>query len=128
MQVPSFLNLVTGAMTADRLPMFNAAKDALASQAARVWANSLIARYGKVQELRIDSRGKTLAVTCLLDGETSPITIRVENYIVESERDRQFIRATGFSCSRPWLQNLLTDHGPKQRLELPAWAAAALAG
>ena len=108
--------------------MFTAAKDALASQAARVWANSLITRYGKVQELRIDSRGKTLAVTCLLDGETSPITIRVENYIVESERDRQFIRATGFSCSRPWLQNLLTDHGPKQRLELPAWAAAALAG
>ncbi len=106
--------------------MFNAAKDALASRAARTWANNLIARYGKVQDLKIDSRRKTVEVSCLLDGESSPITIRVENYVVETERDKKFIRATGFSCTRPWLQNLLTDFGHRQRVELPPWAATAL--
>ncbi len=106
--------------------MFNAAKDAMASQAARVWANNLIERYGKVQDLKIDSRRKTLEVSCLLDGESSPITIRVGNYIVESEQDKKFVRATEFSCTRPWLQNFLTDFGPRQRIELPAWAAIAL--
>jgi len=45
---------------------------------------------------------------------------------VETERDKKFIRATGFSCTRPWLQNLLRDYGPRQRIELPSWAAAAL--
>jgi len=106
--------------------VFNAAKDAMASQAARVWANNLIERYGKVQDLKIDSRRKTLEVSCLLDGESSPITIRVGNYIVESEQDKKFVRATEFSCTRPWLQNFLTDFGPRQRIELPAWAAIAL--
>ena len=106
--------------------MFNAAKDALTSRSAQVWANNLIARYGKVQALKIDSRLKTLEVTCLLEGEPSPITVRIENYVVETEGSKKFIHATGFSCTRPWLQNVLTDHGYRQRIELPPWAAAAL--
>ena len=106
--------------------MFNAAKDNLTSRAAQAWANHLIARYGQVRDLKIDSRHKTVEVTCLLEGEPTPITIRIENYVVETERDKKFIRATGFSCSRPWLQSLLKDHGQRQRIELPAWAAAAL--
>jgi hypothetical protein len=104
--------------------MFNAAKDALASRAAQTWANTLIARYGKVQEVKIDSRLKTVAVTCLLNGEATPITIKIENYVVESELDKKFLRANGFSCTRPWLQSLLMDFGPRQRIELPPWAAA----
>jgi hypothetical protein len=106
--------------------MFNAAKDALTSRAAQAWANQLIARYGKVQDLRIDSRQKTLEVSCLLDGESTPVVLKIENYVVEIEGDKRFIRARQFTCSRPWLQNLLTDHGHRPRLELPAWAAAAL--
>jgi len=106
--------------------MINAAKDTLFSRAAQVWANSLIARYGKVQGLKIDSRRKTLEVSCQLEGEPSLITIRIENYVVEIDGDKKFLRATGFSCTRPWLQNVLTDFGHRQRIELPAWAAAAL--
>jgi len=106
--------------------MFTAAKDALSSQAAKTWANSLIARYGKVQDLKIDSRRKTVEVSCLLEGEATPITVKIENYVVETEQDKRFVRATGFSCTRPWLQNVLADFGPKQRIELPPWAAAAL--
>ena len=106
--------------------MFDAAKDALTSRAAQVWANNLIARYGKVQDLKIDSRRKTLEVSCLLDGEPTPVTIRIENYVVETEADKKFIRGGHFSCSRPWLQSLLTDFGRRQRIELPAWAAAVL--
>lgn len=106
--------------------MFTAAKDALTSRAAQSWVNNLIARYGKLQDLTIDTRRKTVAVTCLLDGEATPITIRIDNYVVETAGEKKFIRATGFSCTRPWLQNVLTDHGPRQRIELPPWAAAAL--
>jgi hypothetical protein len=106
--------------------MFNAAKDILAGRAAQVWANQLIARYGTVQDLRIDSRSKTVEVSCLLDGELTPITIRVGNYIVETERGKKFIRGTEFSCTRPWLQRLLADHGHRHRIELPPWTAAFL--
>ena len=106
--------------------MFKAAKDALTSQGAKTWANKLIARYGSVQELKIDSRRKTIEVECVLAGEVSPITIKVENYVIETDDSgKRFIRATALTCSRPWLQNILTDFCT-QRFELPAWAAAAL--
>ena len=106
--------------------MLNAAKDALSSRAAQVWANKLMAPYGKVQNVKIDSRLKTVEVSCLLDGELSPITVRVGNYVVETERDKKYIRATDFSCTRPWLQKFLTDFGHQRRVELPPWAAFAL--
>lgn len=106
--------------------MFNAAKDALASRAAQAWANKLIAKYGKVQHVRIDSRRKTLEVTCLLEGEPAPITIVVENYVLEHEQDKKYLRATDFRCTRPWLESLLRDFGHRQRVELPHWAAVAL--
>ena len=106
--------------------MFNAAKDALASRAALSWANTLIARYGRVQDLKIDSRRRSLEATCQLEGEVSPITVRIENYEVETEGNKKFIRATDFTCTRPWLQNFLSDYGPKQRIELPPWAVTVL--
>jgi len=106
--------------------MFTAAKDALASRAALVWANKLIARYGKVQHLKIDSRRKTVEATCLLHGEPMPITVKVESYVVETVGDKKFIRITSINSSRPWLHNLLTDFAQNRRVELPPWAAAAL--
>ena len=53
--------------------MFTAAKDALASQAARSYANSLIKAYGEVRELKIDSKEKTVEVLCDLNGEHEPV-------------------------------------------------------
>ncbi len=106
--------------------MFTAAKDALASRAAIVWVNQRIARYGRVQDLKIDSRHRTVEISCLLDGELTPIAIKIGNYVVETEHDRSFLRATDFSCTRPWLQKVLTDFGHRHRIELPPWVAAAL--
>lgn len=106
--------------------MFNAAKDALAGQAFRVWANHRIARYGKVQNVKFDSRRKSMEVSCLLHGEAAPIAIAIENYVVETEQGKTFLRATAYRCSRPWLQNLLTDFGHRQRIEVPAWVAVVL--
>jgi hypothetical protein len=106
--------------------MFNAAKDALTSRAAMAWANSLIGRYGRVHSLKIDSRNKNIEVSCELQGEASPITIRIDEYAIESDSDNTFIRAKTFTASRPWLQNFLNDFGHRQKIRLPPWAAGAL--
>jgi hypothetical protein len=106
--------------------MFNAAKYALTSRAAQAWANSLIARYGRVQDVKIDSKRKTLEVSFLLNGEASPIMVKVEDYAVETEGELTFVRATKFTSTRQWLQNFLTDHGHRRRIQLPPWAAGAL--
>ena len=106
--------------------MINALKDAVTSQAALTFVNNKIGRYGTVQELKIDSRRKTVTGTCLLHGEPLPITVKVESYEIETVGDKKFIQITGINCSRPWLHNLLTDFAKNRRVELPAWAAAAL--
>jgi hypothetical protein len=106
--------------------MFTAAKNALAGKAAQVYLNNLISRYGRLQDLKIDSNNKTVEAVCLLQGEKEPLVVRVGRYEIQKEGERWFIQASACSASRPWLQNLLEDHVQGKRIELPSWAAAAL--
>jgi hypothetical protein len=106
--------------------MFTAAKNALAGKAAQVYVNNLISRYGRLQDLKIDTNAKTVEAACLLHGETEALIVKVGRYAIQREGDRCFIQASACSASRPWLQNLLEDHVQGKRIELPAWAAAAL--
>jgi hypothetical protein len=106
--------------------MFNAAKDAIAGRAAQTYLNDMIRRYGKLQRLKIDSTHRQMEAVCLLEGEATPITVNVGNYEVQSEGSRKFLKISQCTCSRPWLQNLLTDYADGRRFELPAWAASAL--
>lgn len=106
--------------------MFSAAKDAMASRAAQAYINNRIARYGELQELRIDSRGRTMEGTCLLHGEKSPITVQVERYEITERGGAKFLTVHRCRCARPWLQNLLSDFVEGRSVELPGWAASAL--
>ena len=106
--------------------MLTAAKDALTSRAALAWANRLVGRYGRVESLQVNSRQKTIAFAVQLKGEPDAIAVQIEDYAVETDGDAAFLRARRFFASRPWLQSLLNDHGPRQRIRLPAWAVGAL--
>lgn len=106
--------------------MFNAVKDAMTSRAALVFINTRIARYGRVEELKIDTRGRTAEATCLLHGESTPISFKLTNYTVETVGKKKFVQVGEFSCTRPWLQSLLDDFAKNRRIELPPWAAGLL--
>lgn len=102
--------------------MFKAAKDAMTSKAAMHFFNKEIERYGRLTDLNIDSRNKTMDVTCELIGEVSPVTIRVGSYTVQESGGKSYLQASGFTCSRPWLQSFLSDFAENRRIELPPWA------
>ena len=106
--------------------MFNAAKDAIAGKSAQLFLNERLARYGKIQRLRIDSGKKQMEVVCLLDGEPAPITVSVGSYAVHDDGGKKTIELSRCTCSRPWLQNLIADYVEGRRFELPGWAASAL--
>jgi hypothetical protein len=106
--------------------MISALKDRVASQAARLHCNKLLARYGAVQELRINSARRRMEVVCLLEGETAPIAVTVESYEITDEGGKKFIHVAACRCSRPWVQHFLEDHLYGRKFPLPAWAAAAL--
>ncbi len=106
--------------------MFKAAKDAMTSKAALHFVNKEIARYGRLTDLSIDSRNKTVEVTCELIGESSPITIRIDNYTIVPDGGKNYLQASGFTCTRPWLESFLTDFAQNRRIELPSWASSFL--
>lgn len=106
--------------------MFTAAKDAMASRGAQTYLNKLIAPYGKLTELRIDSKRQTVEGVCLLHGESVPISVKVGKYVLESVGSKTFVHATACTCSRPWAQSLLQDFVEGRKVEVPGWAAAAL--
>lgn len=106
--------------------MFNAAKDAITSRAAQSYLNNLIARYGTVERLKLDSAKGQVELVCKLEGEATPIAVSVGKYEIENVDGKKFVRVSHCTCSRPWLQRVIADYAEGRRFELPPWAAAAL--
>jgi hypothetical protein len=106
--------------------MFRAAKDALAGESARIYLNDLLARYGRLEALAIDSKKGSMELTCRLHGEAESITLHVGKYWIEQQGQTHTLRLADCRCSRVWVQNLLEDHVEKKSFPLPGWAATAL--
>ncbi len=106
--------------------MFSAAKDMMTSKAAKAYANNFIARYGSVDELKIDSKESRIEVVVRLNGEVSPIGITIDKYQLQQANGKTYIEIVDSSCTRPWLQAVMRDHLQGRRFEVPSWAAAAL--
>jgi hypothetical protein len=106
--------------------MFSAAKDLMTSKAAKAYVNDHIKRYGRVDDLTIDSKRRRIDVTCTLNGEVSPIGVTIEKYRIEQAAGKTFLEVLDSSATRPWMQTAMRDHLHGRRIELPSWAAAAL--
>ena len=106
--------------------MFSAAKDAMTSTAAKAYANDFIKRYGRVDELKIDSKRNRIDVVCHLIGEVSPIGVTIEKYAVEKKDGKVVLEVLDSSATRPWLQAVMRDHLHGRKIDLPGWASAAL--
>src|SRR5688572_103636 len=106
--------------------MFSAAKDMMTSKAAKSYVNDFIKRYGRVDELTIDSKRKRIDVTCTLNGEVAPIGVTIEKYQLRQDGGKTFIEVLDSSATRVWMQTAMRDHLHGRRIEVPAWATAAL--
>ncbi len=96
------------------------------SKAARAYVNDVIKKYGRVDDLTIDSKRRRIEVVCTLEGEVSAIGVSIEKYRIERADGKTFIEVLDSTATRPWMQAVMRDHLHGRRIELPAWAAAAL--
>ncbi len=106
--------------------MFEAAKNMMISKGAQMYANKLIARYGVVNDLKIDPQRKTVEAICLLHGESAAITVRVERYSIVEKAGKKFVQVSKCQCSRPWAQALVEDFIVGKQVEVPSWAVDSL--
>jgi hypothetical protein len=89
--------------------MFSGIKDTLTSAAAKSLLASRIERYGKLADLHISSRERTISATLLLEGEDVPVAVHIGHYRIGGEPGKHTLTVEDLAVSRPWLQNLLED-------------------
>ena len=106
--------------------MFNGLKDSLSSTAAKSLLASRIDRSGKLTDLRIRSREKTIFAEVVLEGEEIPVAIQIERYRITGTGGEYALVVERVSSSRPWLQNLLEDLVVEKPLPVPSMVLIAL--
>lgn len=106
--------------------MFGSIKDSLSSTAAKSLLASRIDRYGKLTDLRIRSRDRTISAEVLLEGEEVPVTILIELYRIDGTSGAHTLTVEKLTASRPWLQNLLEDFVLGKPMAVPSIVLLAL--
>lgn len=87
---------------------------------------SRLDRYGKLTELNLRSREKTIHAELLLEGETEPVILRVERYRIIRQGSDFALVIESVTASRVWLENLLQDLLVDKPLPVPPVALLAL--
>jgi len=108
--------------------MFASIKDSLSSTAAKSLLASRIDRYGKLTDLRIRSRDRTIVAELVLEGEELPLTILIERYRIAGTTGAHTLTVEKLTASKVWLQNLLEDLVVGKPLPVPSIALLALGG
>jgi hypothetical protein len=108
--------------------MFGSFKDSLASSAAKSLLAGRIERYGRLTELRIRSREKTIRVEMILAGEVEELKIEVERYRVTGAAGAHALVIERILASRHWVQLLLEDFVVGKPIPIPSIALVALGG
>jgi len=115
MDVSSFLRGLPGGQA------LNNAKDRLLATGAKAHVNKLIERYGTVVDFQLNTMDRSLALTLLLKGEETPITIHVHEYTLSTAEGKSVlvIDARKIDTAREWLTELIRDKVGQKRLVVP---------
>jgi hypothetical protein len=75
--------------------------------------------YGRMLNLKLDSRQKTVQCEVLLKGETHPITLDVHQYEILTEAAGTFVVIRKASASREWLAVVLENFVCGKKFPVP---------
>jgi len=94
-------------------------KDKTLSRGLALALNSRIEKYGRILDLRLDSRDKRLELELLLHGETDPLQVRIENYEVREEAGHWYLLAKELKTSKEWIETLAREYLSERPVEIP---------
>jgi len=94
-------------------------KDAGSSFAFERLLQNKIERYGRMLNLSIDSKLKTIHIEMVLKGEKDPTTIIVHEYALQTEGTQTFITVKKAAASKEWLDLLIKDFVQDRKFPVP---------
>lgn len=97
-------------------------KDAMLTGMAKPHLQEVLAPYGTLQSLSLDSNQRRVAVVMHLNGDAELTEVAVENYQIQRDGDQTWVQtpAEAFTSSRPWVAALLNNVVAGKRIEIPA--------
>lgn len=101
-------------------------KDLLTGRAARAAIQRRLKPIGKMLNLAIDSKKKTIRAEIHLKGEESSVTVHVGRYELIEESGRTFLQLDSVDASREWMRLLFEELTREKRIEIPSLLKAAL--
>jgi len=104
----------------------SAVKDRAIEASAKSLINQKIEGIGRVTEIQIDSKKKTISAQMVLKGETVPISIDIGACELVQENGVTCISFKGFTASREWISALLNRYLTGYRLQVPNAVGMAL--
>ena len=103
--------------------MLKTMKDKALSTGAKVAINQQISKYGKVTQLQLNSKFKSIKMDILLDGESDSVSVSIEHYEITEENH---LKINGITTSRKWLNSLTYDYIEGKEIPLPVEYATML--
>ena len=71
-------------------------------------------------KLNLDSKEKSIELEVMLDGEKEPLTVKVDNYTLDEEQGRFFLKIYGVQTSRAWINTIASSYLEGKSFEIPA--------
>lgn len=94
-------------------------KDRVISTGAEKVIGYFLDGIGKIQELSIDSKERTIRLSMLLKGETEPVDALINGYEIISRDDKTFMKINTLSSSRSWAEAAFNRYMKGQLIEIP---------
>ena len=82
--------------------------------------NTKLKEYGKMLKLNLNSQEKSIEMELLLDGEKESLTVKVDNYILEEDQGKYFLKIYGVETSRAWINTIASSYLEGKAFEIPA--------
>lgn len=103
-----------------------AMKDNALTLALKTLISERFSQYGELLDCEVDTREAQVRVRALLKGETLPIEVRIERYVLEKQGRERLITIQSVSCSREWIGLLLQRLFVNRPYKVPAAVASLL--
>jgi hypothetical protein len=87
---------------------------------------SKISRYGKLTDLRLNSKDRTILLELWLEGEQSSLVVEILGYRLTGDANAPLLTIEKARASRPWLDLLMQDFLIGRPLPIPPMALLVL--
>jgi hypothetical protein len=80
--------------------------------------NFKLKKAGRMLDLKIDPKTRSITMETLLLGETEPISIKVVGYEINQLENKNILKFEEINTSKTWLNILLNELIPDKELEI----------